>query len=538
MSGAFDPYHRWLGIPVGEQPPNHYRLLGLQCFEQDADVIEAAADQRTAGLRLYLDGKHAAQAQTLLKELSEAKVCLLLPERKQVYDQWLREQLKARSQSDVGSQLAEYLLEEKLGEGGMGVVYRARHVKLGRMVAVKILAKGRVEDRQAIARFEREISAIGRVDHPNIVRALDAREVGGTRFLVMEFVEGLHLGDILRRCCPLAIADATHLVCQTAAGLQAAHEHGLVHRDIKPSNLMLTANGLVKVLDLGLVRFSSASDERNEEVTASGQAMGTIDYMAPEQIADSRHVDIRADIYSLGCTCYKLLTGKAPFAGSDYAGTLDKLMARVQRDPRPIEEMRADIPRKLAAIIGRMLAREPQDRFATPAELVTALTPWTSGSDLPGLLARAKLIDPAQLPPEMRTPARGECCSPASGEGVAPVLVEAWGSWTVWLKTALAATALLLLVGLLVSYFSGPPERTAAPRPAAEKPAAAKPHAEERPAETPQATVEAAKPNPEAKPAPKRPVILVSPEVPARIKIQKPLEEAGRLPRAAAVGGK
>ena len=529
MSGAFDPYHRWLGIPVGEQPPNHYRLLGLQCFEQDADAIEAAADQRTAGLRLYLDGKHAAQAKALLKELSEAKVCLLLPERKQVYDQWLREQLKAQLQSDVGSQLAEYLLEEKLGEGGMGVVYRSRHVKLGRTVAVKILAKGRVEDRQAIARFEREIAAIGRVDHPNIVRALDAREVDGTRFLVMEFVEGLHLGEILRRCCPLGIADAAHLVCQTALGLQAAHEHGLVHRDIKPSNLMLTANGLVKVLDLGLVRFSSASAETDEEVTASGQAMGTIDYMAPEQVADSRHVDIRADIYSLGCTYYKLLTGKAPFAGSGYAGTLDKLMARVQRDARPIEEVRADIPRKLAAIIGRMLAKEPQDRFATPAELAAALAPWTSGSDLPGLLARAKLIDPAQLPPEVRTPGGIEGCSSSAGDSVSADQVEFWGSWRVWLKTAVGATLLLLVVGLVVPQCSGPPEKAGRAKPVVEKPGVAKPQAEQRPGAAAQDR---------AKPASKRPVILVSPEAPARIEIQKRLEEAGRLRGAVPANGK
>lgn len=462
MAEIFDPYHRWLGIPTQEQPPNHYRLLGLQCFEADPDVIEAAADQRAAGLRLYLDGRHRTEAQALLKEVAAAKVCLLLPERKKAYDQSLAERLKARSASEVGSQLGEYLLEEKVGEGGMGVVYRARHLKLGRMVAIKILAKGQVEDRKAIARFEREIAAIGRIEHPHIVQALDAREIGGTRFLVMEYVEGLHLGEILRRCGRLTIPDAAHLACQTALGLQAAHEHGLVHRDVKPSNIMLMANGMVKLLDLGLVRMSAATTEAVDEVTASGQAMGTIDYMAPEQIADSRHVDIRADIYSLGCTFYKLLSGKAPFAGSDFAGTLDKLLARVQHAPRPIEELRADVPPKLSSLLRRMLAIDPTDRFPTPADAAEALRPWTQGSDLPGLLAHALRVDPNQLPPEMPPPARGDGLSPATGRSASPGAIRS--PWRVWLKTAAATGALLLVFGLTAAYFAQPARAPARPK--------------------------------------------------------------------------
>jgi serine/threonine protein kinase len=473
MSDAFNPYHRWLGIPLQEQPPHHYRLLGLQAFEQDPDVIETAADHRAASLRLYVDGKRGAEARTLLKEVADARRCLLVPDRKQAYDAWLHEQLKTQAQSDVGSQLGEYLLEEKLGQGGMGVVYRARHLKLGRMVAVKILAKGRVEDPQAIARFEREIAAIGCVSHPNIVQALDARETGGTRFLVMEYIEGLHLGEILRRCGPLLLADAAHLVYQTALGLQAAHLHGLVHRDIKPSNLMLTATGLVKVLDLGLARFVDQG-QAGDEVTASGQAMGTIDYMAPEQVADSRRVDIRADIYGLGCTFYKLLTNQAPFGSGDYANTLDKLLARVQNDARPVEELR-EVPPRLAALIARMLARDPDDRFATPAELAQVLLPWTQGSNLPGLLTRAQRINPVLLPPDRPSPGRAQRVPPSSSTWSRNSLEVFRAAWKVWAKTALVAAGVLLFFGLVIPFFAGPPRQVPAEKPETRRPAPADP---------------------------------------------------------------
>jgi serine/threonine protein kinase len=456
MSDVFNPYHRWLGIPLQEQPPNHYRLLGLQVFEQDPDVIETAADQRQTSLRLYVDSKHGVQAKALLKEVAEAKVCLLLAERKETYDAWLHERLKSQASSAAGSQLGEYLLEEKLGEGGMGVVYRARHVKLGRTVALKILAKGRVEDPQAIARFEREIVAIGSVNHPHIVQALDAREIDGTRFLVMEYVDGLHLGDILRRCGPLLIPDAAHLVYQAALALQAAHVRGLVHRDIKPSNLMLTATGMVKLLDLGLARFISPGAS-GDEMTASGQAMGTIDYMAPEQVADSHHVDIRADIYALGSTFYKLLTSQAPFGGSGYGGTLDKLLARIQNDPRPIQELR-EVPPTLATIIARMLAKNRDDRYATPDHVAAALLPWIKGSDLPALLARARQIDPTHLPPDPHSPAPGQGSSPLPSSRTPPTRPPArlGAAWKVWAKTALATASLLLVLGLLLPNSSRP----------------------------------------------------------------------------------
>ena len=243
--------------------------------------------------------------------------------------------------------------------------------------------------------------------------------------------------------------------------------------------------------------------------------------------------------------------------GSNYAGTLDKLMARVQRDPRPIEEVRSDIPPKLAAIIARMLTKDPRDRFATPAELAAALQPWTSGSDLPALAARAKRIDPANLPPEIATPGRIEPYSPVAGQKVPPVEVEPWGSWKVWLKTAVGATVLLLLVGLVVPYCSGPPKKPPTGPPAA-KPAADKrrdepPRIEKRPtlpADTrgpPLAKLAETIAGPGAAklaaPEPRRPAHWyrqAEPQAPpglAKIKIQKRLEEASHL-RVPVPGGK
>ncbi|MBN2580576.1 MAG: protein kinase [Pirellulales bacterium] len=285
------------------------------------------------------------------------------------------------------TELGEYKILEELGQGGMGAVYKALHTKLDRVVAVKILSRGRSGDERAIARFEREMKAIGRLDHPHIVRAYDAREIGGMPVLVMEYVEGMDLGRLAQRLGPLPTAEACELVRQAAEGLQYVHENGLVHRDLKPSNLIVTPEGTVKILDLGLARFHF--DQPTGEVTHTGQAMGTVDYMAPEQASDSHAADIRADIYSLGCTLYKLLTGRAPFETKHFRGTFEKMTAHVRQPVPPIRDLLPEIPPELAVIVQRMLAKDPADRYAEPAEVVAALTPFCTDADLPDLVTRA-----------------------------------------------------------------------------------------------------------------------------------------------------
>jgi formylglycine-generating enzyme required for sulfatase activity/serine/threonine protein kinase len=277
--------------------------------------------------------------------------------------------------------LGEYRLLTKLGEGGMGAVYKAVHTRLDKVVALKMLSPRLEDDPQWISRFELEMKAVGRVSHPNIIQAYDAREINGVRFLVTEFVDGVHLGQLLAERGPLPIAEACEIARQAAFGLQAAHEHGLVHRDVKPSNLMLTRQGQVKLLDLGLARVQAASPTA-AKATASGLIMGTADYIAPEQVTDCHGVDIRADIYSLGASLFELLTGNAPFTGKT---PLEIITARLLKSPPPIRRLRAGVPETLAAVVHRMLATKPKDRYATPAAVAEALTPFAAGCDLRSL---------------------------------------------------------------------------------------------------------------------------------------------------------
>ncbi len=287
-------------------------------------------------------------------------------------------------------QLREYELLEKLGEGGMGAVYKARHSKLDKIVAIKILPAEKMRDIQAVARFEREMRAVGKLDHPNIVRAMDAGEVDGLHFLVMEYVEGLDLSKISKQCGPLPIADACELIRQAAIGLEEAEANQMVHRDIKPSNLILTQRRreepVVKILDMGLAQLSDAHASDGEGLTTTGQMMGTLDYMAPEQGGDSKSVDIRADIYALGVSLYRLLCGKVIYHGKRYATPVQKMMALATKPAPSIQSRRDGIPDELAAIVHKMLEKNPDDRFATPREVADALEPFCRGAELGRLL--------------------------------------------------------------------------------------------------------------------------------------------------------
>jgi hypothetical protein len=374
--------------------------------------------------------------------------------------------------------IRDYELLEKLGEGGMGTVYKAMHVNLERQVAVKILPRDKLVDPQAVARFKREMKAVGQLVHPNIVLAHDAGEADGQHYLVMELVEGLDLTQLVARLGPLPVADACELVRQAALGLEHAHHFGLVHRDIKPSNLILTSAGQTKILDLGLALLNSAQPASG--LTGDCQVMGTADFMAPEQAADSHAVDIRADIYSLGCTLYKLLTGEPPFAGSQYRTPLNKLMAHAQTAPVPIYQVRGGVPAELSNIIGRMLAKSPAERHATPQDIAVALKPFCKGSDLAALYARAAGRPvPVPAAPESETASSAasalqqtnNAIESAPKPEVPPPLIPSPGSATTgkaqtgktnW-RRAIAATAVTLVLASVVFLATKPYRPTGDP---------------------------------------------------------------------------
>jgi serine/threonine protein kinase len=282
--------------------------------------------------------------------------------------------------------LGQYRILERIGRGGMGTVYKARHPHLKRDVAIKVLPKDRLRDPQSVARFQREMEAVGRLDHTNLVRAHDAGESDGQHYLVMEFLDGADLRKLVRQHGPLPMANACEIVRQAAMGLQYAHEHGLIHRDIKPSNLILTSEGIVKVLDLGLARLGDEAGTTGD-MTGSGLIVGTGDFISPEQGQDTRNADARSDIYSLGCTLYFLLAGKAPFSDSQHGSFVQKVMAHAHEPIPPIQAVRKDVPEAVVSIIARMTAKVPEQRLQTPAEVAKTIAILASGSELKSALS-------------------------------------------------------------------------------------------------------------------------------------------------------
>lgn len=327
--------------------------------------------------------------------------------------------------------LGKYKLLGHLGTGGMSSVYLAEHVLMQRWVAIKVLPQDRVEDTSYLARFHREAQAAASLDHRNIVRAYDVDSEGNIHYLVMEYVEGRDLQQIVQKDGPLEYVAAAEYTRQAAEGLAHAHLAGLIHRDVKPANLLVTPKNVVKLLDLGLARFTD-EDKASLTVAYDENVLGTADYLAPEQALDSHGVDSRADIYGLGCTFYFLLTGHPPFVG----GTLPQRLMMHQKQPPPdIQLDRPDAPQDLIDICLKMIAKKPGDRYQSAAETADALAKWliAHGQTIPsgssGGISSANLTGDVSgkssarepIPSQRRKPAKGaEGPRRNSGEGTLP----------------------------------------------------------------------------------------------------------------------
>jgi serine/threonine-protein kinase len=290
--------------------------------------------------------------------------------------------------------LGHYVLLERLGAGGMGQVYRARHSRLEHELAIKVIHRHLLADQTSIQRFHREIHAVGQLSHPNIVYAYDAGKIGGSYYLVMEFVEGVTLEALVQEYGPLPLELAYSYVRQAALGLQHAHVRSLIHRDIKPANLVVTrprpgaaleaerrslygpawlsAASRLKILDMGLARWQTTGscEATSLQLTQVGMILGTLDFVAPEQAQNSRAADNRSDLYALGCTFYYLLAGDVPFPSKH---PVDKLMAHQMDEPRPLEWQRPELPSSIISIIRRLMAKAPADRYLSAAALIRDL---------------------------------------------------------------------------------------------------------------------------------------------------------------------
>lgn len=266
--------------------------------------------------------------------------------------------------------LGNYLVLDKLGQGGMGMVLKARHRRMDRLVALKVLSPAVVKTPDLLARFQREVKAAARLEHQNIVIAFDADEANGTHFFVMQYIEGTDLSVLVKTTGPLPVDQAVDCVLQAARGLEFAHRHGVIHRDIKPANLLLDHHGTVKILDLGLARIEGETGT-NAELTSTGTVMGTVDYMAPEQALSTRNADARSDIYSLGITLWYLLTARPLYEGDSL---MARLMAHANNPIPPLRAVHELVPAALDAAYQKMVAKKPADRFQSMGEVIAVLS--------------------------------------------------------------------------------------------------------------------------------------------------------------------
>src|SRR5262249_48623525 len=328
--------------------------------------------------------------------------------------------------------IGKYKVLERLGSGGMGQVFLCEHKLMRRRVAVKVLPTAKATDPSSLERFYREARAVAALDHPNIVRAYDIDQDDNLHFLVMEYVDGSSLQEMVRKTGAMDVTRACHYMYWSAVGLQHAHANGLIHRDIKPGNILVDRQGVVKILDLGLARFFN-DDQDLLTKKYDESVLGTADYLAPEQAIDSHAVDGRADIYSLGATFYFLLTGNPPFADGTVA---QKLLWHQTRSPKPVLQVRPDVPADVVGVLGKMMSKKQEERYQRPAQLAEALLKFTQTPippppdiEMPQLSAAAlgtptgppsAAMAPRTTTPAPRTPPATPAARPAATNGPVP----------------------------------------------------------------------------------------------------------------------
>jgi len=362
----FDPYYQWLGIPPKDQPPNHYRLLGIEQFEENVDVISRAADRQIAHVRTFQSGPQGRESQELLNKIAQAYGCLLDPNKKSKYDAQLRKMLEA-DQPACSDSFGDYSLLEQIGESSSGLVFKAQHQVLGRIVALKILSAEATQSSERLERFRRKVRILAGISHPNLLTVYDAGERNGAQFMAMEYVDGTDLRSLCKHYGELPIEHVVAYIKQAASGLGRLHAGGIHHRNVKPSNLLLDRQGVLKVIGLGTARVDSGNEH---QLTLAGKAMGTYDYMAPEQAIDARNADHRSDVYSLGCTMFRLLTGQVPYP---YSSPIKKVQAHSHAPVPSVRKLRPDTPATLDEVVQKMMAKLPEDRFQSMRDIVATL---------------------------------------------------------------------------------------------------------------------------------------------------------------------
>ncbi len=293
-----------------------------------------------------------------------------------------------------GFTIGKYKLLERVGVGGMGQVFLCEHMYMKRRVAIKVLPPAKAEQPAALGRFYREARAAGSLEHPNIVRTHDIDQDGNLHFIVMEYVDGSNLLDMVKKFGPMDIRRACHYVRQIAVGLDFAFRSGIIHRDIKPGNVLIDRRGVAKILDMGLARFYKDQTDMLTVKYDDKIVLGTADYVAPEQVANSHTADVRADIYAMGASFYFLLAGHPAFPSGSVS---QKLLWHRTKDPTPIRQIRPEVPEGLAVVLAKMLAKDPNARYQTPLEVAVELDRWATGTIPEPLIDEMPKLSPAAI---------------------------------------------------------------------------------------------------------------------------------------------